>query len=65
MERMRHRDERMTLRVYAKVMKSRHATVDAALDALITENKSTTKSDAGSGAGGPTGGAISLEERSG
>ena len=39
MERMRHRDERMTLRVYAKVMRSRASDVDAALDALLTSNK--------------------------
>jgi integrase len=41
MERMRHRDERTTLRVYAKVMRSREDSVDAALDALIS-NKSAT-----------------------
>jgi integrase len=42
MERMRHRDERMTLRVYAKVMRSRASDVDAALDALLTSNKPAT-----------------------
>jgi integrase len=47
MERMRHRDERMTLRVYAKVMRSRAAEVDAALDALLNGNKLATKSAAG------------------
>jgi integrase len=35
MERMRHRDESTTLRVYAKVMRSREEAVDTALDALI------------------------------
>jgi len=46
MERMRHRDERMTLRVYAKVMQSRAAEVDAALDTLLKSNKLATKSAA-------------------
>jgi hypothetical protein len=41
MERMRHADERTTLRIYAKVMRSREAEVDAAFDALIG-NKSAT-----------------------
>jgi integrase len=42
MDRMRHRDERMTLRVYAKVMRSRASDVDAALDALLSSNKPAT-----------------------
>jgi integrase len=46
MERMRHRDERMTLCVYAKVMQSRASDVDAALDELLASNKSATKSAA-------------------
>jgi hypothetical protein len=37
----------MTLRVYAKVMRSRAAEVDAALDALLNGNKLATKSATG------------------
>jgi integrase len=37
MERMRHRDASTTLRVYARVMRSREKSVDAALDALIEQ----------------------------
>jgi integrase len=46
MERMRHRDESTTLRVYAKVLRSRESGVDAALDALLADqgdNRVTTQ----------------------
>ncbi len=39
MERMRHKDERMTLRVYAKVMRSRQSQVDTALDEVLSAPK--------------------------
>jgi integrase len=42
MERMRHRDESTTLRVYAKVLRSRDSEVEAALDALISGHKLAT-----------------------
>lgn len=44
MERIRHRDESTTLRIYAKVAKSRASDVDEAFDALIG-NKPGNKMD--------------------
>ncbi len=41
MERMRHKDERTTLRIYAKAMRSREGEVDSALDALIGNKPAT------------------------